>query len=159
MKPNTTHRERNRSPLTLVGLAVGVVCALVVLVGFRKVAEAGSKIAFTSNRKPVGLPDRQWDIYVMTTNGSNWTRLTNSDRYDGQPAWSPDGSQIAYASEVDGNLGIYVMNANGSNQHRVSSNLSFIDFSGQPAWSPDGTRIVFASDRSSSDASEELPPR
>jgi uncharacterized protein YraI len=54
------------------------------------------------------------------------------------PAWSPDGSQIAYADWVTPR-GIYVMNADGSGKRRVGEQ----SLSKAPSWSPDGSQIVF----------------
>ena len=80
----------------------------------------------------------------MNADGSGPTRLTNNAAADVEPAWSPDGSRIAFASTRDGNFEIYVMNADGSNQTRLTNNAAADD---QPAWSPDGTRIAFKSNR------------
>jgi len=70
------------------------------------------------------------------------TQLTFEPSYEGDPAWSPDGSKIAFVSDRDGNREIYVMDANGSNQRRLASDASD-DI--EPDWSPDGSKIVFAS--------------
>jgi TolB protein len=58
------------------------------------------------------------------------------------PAWSPDGSRIAFVSNRDGDVEIYVMKADGSDQIRLTDSP---DFDGDPAWSPDGERIAFTS--------------
>ena len=60
------------------------------------------------------------------------------------PAWSPDGEQIAFATDRDGNLEIYVMAADGSNPTRLTDNPAE---DSNPGWSPDGNQIVFTSDR------------
>ena len=61
-----------------------------------------------------------------------------------QPAWSPDGTKIAFTSNRDGNYEIYTMNADGTGQTSLTNNAAY-DF--DPAWSPDGTKIAFTSDR------------
>ena len=60
------------------------------------------------------------------------------------PAWSPDGSQIAFDSDRDGNYEIYVMNADGSNPHNLSNNPANDE---DPVWSPDGSQIAFDTKR------------
>ncbi|MFC2006008.1 PQQ-binding-like beta-propeller repeat protein [Chloroflexota bacterium] len=93
------------------------------------------KIAFVSDR------DGDEEIYIMDTDGSGLTQLTNNSEVDRDPRWSPDGSKIAFWSQRDGNSEIYVMNSNGSNQTRLTNNE---DMDIEPSWSPDGTKIVFS---------------
>ncbi|MBN8593616.1 MAG: PKD domain-containing protein [Anaerolineae bacterium] len=59
--------------------------------------------------------------------------------------WSPDGSQIAFVSDRDGNAEIYLMNADGSGLVNLTNSGSN---DSAPAWSPDGSQIAFVSDRS-----------
>jgi hypothetical protein len=66
------------------------------------------------------------------------------------PAWSPDGSRIAYENDYQfGPAEIFVMNADGSGQLRLTN-----DFHSDrhPTWSPDGKSIAFASDRAGTSA-------
>jgi len=60
------------------------------------------------------------------------------------PAWSPNGTKIAFQSSRDGNPEIYVMNADGSNSTRLTENRANDEF---PVWSPDGSKIAFISNR------------
>ena len=60
------------------------------------------------------------------------------------PAWSPDGTRIAFSSTRDGNPEIYVVNRDGSNLRRITNHPG-IDIT--PTWSPTGTQIAFTSDR------------
>ena len=58
-------------------------------------------------------------------------------------AWSPDGTQIAFATTRDGNFEIYVMDFDGSHQIDLTNDPAN-DFS--PDWSPDGLEILFYTD-------------
>src|SRR5207247_8008882 len=98
-------------------------------------------IAFLSAR------EGNQDIYVMNADGSGVSRLTNTPATDIDPAWSPDGRRIAFASDGDGThriYDIYVMNADGSGVTRLTNDPVT---AWGPAWSPDGTKIAFESYR------------
>ena len=69
---------------------------------------------------------------------------TNGVGQNWLPAFSPDGTRIAFTSNRDGNSEIYVMNRDGSNVRRLTNNPA-IDST--PTWSPTGTQIAFTSDR------------
>ncbi len=68
----------------------------------------------------------------------------NPDRQNYLPAWSPDGSKLAFTSNRDGNPEIYVMNKDGSGIRRMTNNPA-IDVS--PTWSPTGAQLAWVSDR------------
>ena len=82
-----------------------------------------------------------WDIYLQRVDDANAINLTkDSSVDDSQPAFSPDGQQIAFRSERQGG-GIFVMRANGESPVRVC------DFGYSPSWSPDGSEIVIGTEK------------
>jgi hypothetical protein len=89
---------------------------------------------------------RNDDIVTMDLATGVATQVTTEDEYsNSRPAWSPDGTKIAFGSNRDHEAGeVHVMDADGTDVTRLTDNLSF---DGEPAWSPDGTKIAFATDR------------
>jgi Tol biopolymer transport system component len=72
------------------------------------------------------------------------TQLTTDTHNDTQPAWRPDGTKLAFATNRTGNVEIFVMNADGSQQTRCTT---IPGDDRNPAWSPDGTQLIFTSRR------------
>ena len=89
----------------------------------------------------VSLRDLNLEVYSKDANGEH--NLSQNGAIDWFPAISPDGSQIAFGSDRDGNQEIYVMNSDGSNTHRLT-NAPGDDL--YPMWSGSST-VVFMSDR------------
>ena len=80
----------------------------------------------------------------MNTDDTNLINLTNHLAKDSSPDWSPDGNQIAFTSDRDGNTEVYVMNADGANPINLTNHPAR-DVG--PAWSPDGKQIAFSTNR------------
>jgi len=77
----------------------------------------------------------------MNADGSGLIQLTNNTSFESAPAWSPDGSKIAFHSNLGGNMEIYAMNANGSGQTNLTNSPTRGELN--PDWSPDGSTISF----------------
>jgi tricorn protease len=83
------------------------------------------------------------NIWVANRDGSNVRRLT-SGGHEQRPSFSPDGSQIAFTGDYDGNRGVYVVQAAGGEPRRLTYHPADIDALG---WTPDGKHILFTSAR------------
>ena len=90
-----------------------------------------------------GDNDSTEDVYVINVDGTGLHNLTNHMGNSSYPRWSPDGTQIAFASDRNATGQIFVMDADGSNQHQVSNG----PHDDRPIWSPDGQIIAFESGR------------
>lgn len=88
-------------------------------------------------------------IYAIASDRAWGSRtvLSNSVQHE-YPAWSPDGTKIAYDSHKGGNWNVWVMNSDGTHTRQLTNNSHF---DGEPTWSPDGTQIAFVSSRSGRD--------
>lgn len=92
-------------------------------------------------------------VYLVNADGTGLQPLFDRTG-DYSPAWSPDGSKVAFISERDGRHGLYIMNADGSGVRALTSHpgrdrlpsgvggFGDANFDYDP-WSPDGSRIVF----------------
>ncbi len=83
----------------------------------------------------------QLDLFLQRVDGRNPVDLTaGCVEDDRDPAFSPDGRQIAYRSDCGGG-GIFVMGATGESSRKVT------DFGYTPSWSPDGRELAVATER------------
>jgi WD40 repeat protein len=118
---------------------VSVLSAATASVTFNVTCVPPSSIAYAS----MDPADRS-DIVMASSNGRSGALLTRDSGSERDPAWSPDGSRLAFAADRTGDFEIWVMNADGTGQVRLTSSPR-ADY--RPDWSPDGKRIVFVSER------------
>jgi Tol biopolymer transport system component len=83
------------------------------------------------------------DVWVMPI-GALPIQITNDSAIDRDPAWSPDGARLAFASDRTGHMEIWVHDFTA----RIEQQVTHEDRSAtHPAWSPDGNHIAFLLDR------------
>src|ERR1051325_60046 len=99
---------------------------------FPTLAPDGKSFAYVSSQSG------NRDIYVQRVDGRGAINVTSDSQDDeSEPAFSPDGSQLAFRSERDGG-GIFVMGVTGESVRRLT------DIGHNPSWSPDGAQLVFS---------------
>jgi TolB protein len=86
--------------------------------------------------------DNDQEIYLLDRQGNIKQRLTQSPGIDISPAFSPDGSQIAFVSSRGGSPQIFIMPKGGGQARRLTFSGSY---NVSPAWSPKGDLIAYAS--------------
>lgn len=108
--------------------------------------EARPDMAFVSTR------DGVYAIYEMNDNGKGQRRVNNSEPdssgpqvlfLEVEPAWSLDGTKIAFSSRTSGSFDIYVMDADGTGTRALTSTK---ENDSHPTWSASGQSIAFARD-------------
>ena len=96
---------------------LGILCAVIWLGcdddDIRPSLLSSTKIAFASEH------EGDYDICVMNADGTSAANITNHEADEYTPAWSPDGTKIAFVKRED-DAGIYVMNADGTNVEKIT---------------------------------------
>ena len=85
----------------------------------------------------------QFDIFISRADGSGIRQLTNDRANDKFPAWSPDGQQIAFMSNRDGQNQIWSIRPDGSGLRRLTAAKDGGGFGSD--WSPDGSKLILHS--------------
>ena len=113
------------------------------VIGRPAISPNGTKIAYAA---PIGDGTLgRYAIFMSNVDGSGRTRITNPALGDRDPAWSPNGRQLAFSRNLTDDLNasvccvIRVIGTDGTGITGVTGSLG----GRNPAWSPDGTRIAY----------------
>ena len=118
--------------LTIVLLLLGFqTIAQPLWMRYNVISPQGDKIAFCY----------KGDVYVVDAKGGKAQQLTTNTAYETSPVWSPDGKQIAFATDRNGNFDVYLVSSEGGVPQRITTNSA----TEMPrAFSPDGKEIYFS---------------
>jgi tricorn protease len=125
----------------------GVVCVALVVLGCGFVVRAQNQAPQllrnpTLSRTQIAF-SYAGSIWIANRNGSDVRRLTTGG-HEGNPSFSPDGSEIAFTGDYDGARGVYVVATAGG----VPRRLTYHPADGSAiGWTPDGKQILFTSQR------------
>ena len=91
-------------------------------VGAPVLSPDGSKIVVTVTRYELEAGESWSEIWVMGADGGEWRQLTRGRHHDGSPAFSPDGSTLAFLSDRDEHgTQIYLLPMEGGDAYRLTS--------------------------------------
>ena len=96
-----------------------------------------SRIAYVNVQGPIA--SRRWRLIVADADGENAQVVLESHDPIMSPAWSPDGTRLAYVSFEGQSSAVYVQTLTSGARERVSARTGI---NGAPAWSPDGSRLA-----------------
>lgn len=81
-----------------------------------------------------------YDIFLANDDGTDLRKITDNPQYDAEPVVSPDGGEIVFGSQRNGDFDIYRMHADGSGVIRLTDKTGY---DGGPWFSPDGRKIAW----------------
>lgn len=116
---------------------------VVAAAGFELASPAWSadatKLVFVGTETATG----QVDLWTINADATGLARVTNDAAVDAEPAFTPDGAKIVFATDRDGNFEIYSINPDGTSATRLTNDPAA---DRDPDVSPDGAKIVFVRD-------------
>lgn len=105
-----------------------------------QISPDGSTIVYVRHQFDIMTDKRFTNLWTVDFNGENHRPLTSGTDSYGSPAWSPDGSRLAYVSSEEGSSQIFVRWM----ETGESASITHVTHSpGSVSWSPDGTQILF----------------
>ena len=116
----------------------------------------GQRVAFVVTTLSEERDQYLSNIWMVATDGTAPRRLTNGDKRDLAPRWSPDGTRLAFVSERQDQKRpqLYVMPLDGGEAARLTELAHGVS---DPVWSPDGMGLAFVSRVGGDEAPQDEP--
>lgn len=90
-----------------------------------------------------------YDIFMADLDGKIVKQLTNAKGYDAEATLSPDGKQMIYTSDKDGDIDLYIMDLKTGKEKRITNTLGY---DGGAWFSPDGKKLIWRASRPKTEA-------
>lgn len=108
------------------------------------------RLAFVDGKPPFNPASDdatgQRQVWVANPDGTGPINVSHGAGTDSaHPSWSPDGTKLAFASNLTGKYDIFVVAVDGTGLTNLTGGPDVPLDASRPAWSPDGTRIAFIS--------------
>ncbi len=120
-----------------------------------QVSPDGTKILYGVSYYSIEQNRSNRELFVMNSDGTGKTQLTESRQNEYNAVWHPDGSKIVYLSSASGDVQAWVMNGDGTGKQQISEIEGGI--SGL-AFSPDGQKVLYSQDVKINKTTQDLHP-
>lgn len=110
-------------------------------INYPRCSADGKKIAYMGFTEELSSSN----IYILDLSTNEFKQITAYNYYSGLPEWSPDGKQIAYVANPDGQIGLFIMDLDSRIQKSLvtmTKNIHALELL-SISWSPDGEKLAF----------------
>lgn len=103
---------------------------------------SGQHIAF--HRRVGGEDDNNYDMIMRDLRSGTERAFANTEKDDSYPNWNPEGDQLVFSSNQNGEYDLFITCTNGNSVHQLTRDAGNEKY---PKWSPDGQSILYQSDQ------------